>query len=183
MPGDNLKASPYYTETQDSPYINQLFAALYDLVLGRGTSMSIITPTAGRSLDDIWSLKVPQAKNVPEKDAKWLVGPEIMAYLKYLVVAAPYKDPTAQPHGAELNLFYLRSLRTCRTNEKVYRRKLKEQLEIWYAKFPITKKRNSSMAFARGEDDVEEFEIAHDSEEDEPAAGAGGAPGAGAGGD
>ena len=91
-PGDDL--SQYLVLNNKSPQINLLFAALFDLIICRTTKMGLFIPSASecRDLDAIFAKKVPKIKD--DKNDKWLLGAEILAYLKYLICSAAFKDPT-----------------------------------------------------------------------------------------
>ena len=71
--------------TNKSSLINLLFAALFDLIIYRTTKVGLFIPSAGEGcdLDAIFANKVPKIKD--DKNDKWLVGAEILAYLKYLL--------------------------------------------------------------------------------------------------
>ena len=64
----------YFVETNNSPQINLLFAALFDLNICRITKMGILIPCAveGHDVDAIFAKKVPKVKD--DKSKKWLVG-------------------------------------------------------------------------------------------------------------
>jgi len=145
---DDLSRPPFYDKTQASPVINVLFAALWDLILCRITKMSYLAPSAGRGIKDIFDEKIPAISGVDADDAnateKHLVSPELMAYLKWLIYTAPFKDPFAQPRGAHHTEFYLDWVSTFEVKEDVFRRRLYEALDIWYSRFPATKKRGRS---------------------------------------
>jgi hypothetical protein len=145
---DDLSKPPFYNKAQASPVINVLFAALWDLILCRITKMSYLAPSQGRSLKDIFDDKIPAISGVDADDAnateKHLVSPELMAYLKWLIYTAPFKDPFAQPRGNQHTQFYFDWVATFADKEKVFRQRLHEALDIWYGRFPATKKRSRS---------------------------------------
>lgn len=189
MPGDDLRAAPYYTKTNESPVFNQLFAALYDLILCRITKMSSLAPSPGRTPEAIFQEKIPKINPADETErARFLIGPELIAYLKWLIYTAAFKDPNAGDRGAIHSRFYVDWVSEIVTKEKGYRKKLLEQLQIWYGKHRSTKK--------RGRDSIEQdtskfapdtavalddWEQSSSSSDDEAAgaAAAGGAGGAG----
>jgi len=80
-----LRAAPYYTRTPESPRFNRLFAAIYDIFFSKLVNLGRLIPTTGRSLMDIFTEKVPG------KD-KFLVSAELIAYLKWLIYVAAFKD-------------------------------------------------------------------------------------------
>ena len=98
--------------------------------------MGLLIPSAseGRDLDAIFADKVPKIKD--DENDKWIVGAEILAYLKYLIYSAAFKDPTVEPRGSIHAEFYRGWSRTFRLNEDLIRRKMEKQLECWYSKHP-----------------------------------------------
>ena len=142
MPGDDLRTAPYYTKTADSPVINLLFAALYDLIICRITKMSSLAPGPGRTLQTIFQEKIPKIQPAdPREREKFVVGPELIAYLKWLIYSAAFKDPYSGERGAVHAQYYANWVSEIVGKEKGYRKKLLEQLEIWYAKHLPRKKR------------------------------------------
>ena len=108
MPGYDLRVALYYTKTNESPILNQLFAALYDLILCRITKMSSLAPSPGRTLDAIFDEKIPKINPADEKEReKFVVSPELIAYLKWLIYTAAFKDPNAGDRGAIHARFYV----------------------------------------------------------------------------
>ena len=85
--------------------------------------MGLLIPSAseGRDLDAIFTNKVPKIKD--DENDKWLVGAEILAYLKNLIYSAAFKDPTVEPRGSIHAEFYRGWRRTLRLNEELIRRK------------------------------------------------------------
>ena len=69
-----------------------------------------------RDLDAIFDKKIPKVKDNERK--KWLVRAKILAYLKYLIYTAAFKDPTAEPCGSIHAEFYRGWCRTFRLNEE-----------------------------------------------------------------
>ena len=55
MPGN----PPFYDPGRASPTFNLLFAALWDLILPSITKMCIFAPEAGRSIEDVFNMKMP----------------------------------------------------------------------------------------------------------------------------
>ena len=68
--------------------------------------MGLFIPSASecRDLDAIFAKKVPKIKD--DKNDKWLLGAEILAYLKYLIYSAAFKDPIVEPRGLIHAEFY-----------------------------------------------------------------------------
>lgn len=190
MPGDDLRKSPYFTKTNDSPIFNQLFAALYDLILCRITKMSSLAPSPGRDIDAIFQEKIPKINPEDETEReRFLISPELIAYLKWLIYTAAFKEPTAGERGAIHNQFYLDWVSEIVTKEKAYRKRLLHQLRIWYAKHSSTKKRGRESIEKDTSKIVPDTAIALDDWEanssddgDDGGAPAGGAPAGGAGG-
>ena len=75
---------------------------------------------------------------------KRIVSPELIAYLKWLIYTAAFKDPFVEPRGAIHRQFYLDWVDFFASKEDSFRQRLKEHLEIWYAKFPAGKKHGRS---------------------------------------
>ena len=97
--GDVLRAAPYYTRTPDSPRFNRLFATIYDIFFSNLINLGRLIPSTGRSLKDIFKEKVPGTD-------KFLVSAELIAYLKWLIYVAAFKDRSNLPH----EVFYRRML-------------------------------------------------------------------------
>ena len=89
--------------------------------------------------------------------AKRLVIPEHMAYLKWLIYTAAFKVPNAAPQGGQLHTqLYINWVDTFSCKEDTFRRKrLMEQLEIWYARFPPSKKRGRTQQCQHVDHDAE----------------------------
>ena len=140
-PGDDLTQGPYFVETNKSPPINLLFETLFDLIICRTSKMGLGIPCAseGLDLDAIFAEKVPMAKG--DEREKWLVCAEILAYLKYLVYSAAFKDPTAEPRGSIHAEFCRGWRRTFCLNEDLISRKMQKQPECWCVKHPPSNRR------------------------------------------
>ena len=67
-----------------------------------------------------------------------------MAYLKWPIYIAQFKDPFAQPQGNQHTQLYFDWVSPFAAKEDVFRRRQYEALDIWYGKFPATKKRARS---------------------------------------
>ncbi len=165
-PGDDLSKAPYFVETNGSPDLNLLFAALFDLIICRGTKMGLFVPSSQRNLDTIFADKVPQIHD--DEVPKWLVSADILAYLKWLIYTAAFKEPTLEPRGSIHENFYKAWRRAFRSHEDIIRRKLRKMLEVWYAKHPPTRKngRKSDFAEHSDEEQVPVIKIYHDSDDD-----------------
>jgi hypothetical protein len=134
--------------------INLLFAGLFDLIIGRMTQMGLLIPNAGEgsTLRQIFQHQLPKIKE-GEKD-KYLIGAEIITFVKWLIYTAPFKDANLEPRGTAHAKFVSDWRHTIRSSEEAYRTKLKDMLTIWYTKHPPSRKR----AFAHvisGDDDEE----------------------------
>ena len=83
-------------EHDESPFFNQLFAAMYDLILCSIPKLGLLTSTPGRSIAEIFEEEIP---NFGENDweERYLVSPELIAYLQWLIYSAQYKS---QDQGA-----------------------------------------------------------------------------------
>ena len=103
---------------------------------------------------------------------RYLVSPENIAYLKWLIFSAAFKEPFAEPRGATHLQIYLDSTKTFACKENIFRRRLFEALEIWNARFPQSKKCGSSLLGAGPQVLVGGAPI-NDPEHEEPASGAG----------
>ena len=184
---DDLNQPPFYNKAQASPVIIVIFAGLWDLILCRITKMSYLAPSAGSSIKDISEEKIPAISRVDADDAnateKHLVRPELMAYLKWLIYTAPFKDPFAQPRGARHTEFYVDWVSTFAAKEEGFRKRMHEALAIWYEQFPPSKKRGrASLGDKRPR--VSGGKVLDDPEADNAAPGAGNADvGGGGGGD
>ena len=96
--------------------------------------MGLVVPALveGRTLDVIFADKIPKIKD--DEDEKWLVGADILAYLKWLIFNAAFKDPSAEPRGSLHAKFFRDWRKTFQAREQIICKKLKKQLEFWYAK-------------------------------------------------
>ena len=132
---DDLRQAPYYKEHSESPVFNQLFAALYDLILCRIPKMGLLSPGSGRSIANIFDEKIP---NYGENDGdeRYLVGPELIAYLQWLIYTSPFKSPDQGQRAGEHKKYYDTWVVSFKVRWSAYRRKLMEELEKWYKRFP-----------------------------------------------
>lgn len=89
--GDNLRTAPFFTDHDDSPNFNKLFAALYDLIFGKMTNMGLLIPSHDLTLKRIFRDKVVGTDHD-------LVSPELIAYLKWLIYVAPYEQRNLVDH-------------------------------------------------------------------------------------
>ena len=83
----------YFVETTNSQAINLLFAALFDLIFCHTTKMGLFVPAPaeGCTLNAVLAKKIPKIQD--EEDEKWLVGADILAYLKRLITTAAFQGP------------------------------------------------------------------------------------------
>ena len=123
------------------------------------------------SLDEIFEYKLPKLK---EGDSdKYLIGAELIVLLKWLIYTAPFKDVNVEPRGQIHAKFYQEWRGTIRAAEKTMRRKLKAQLDIWYAKHPPKRTRGANKGSAGKADDSDEErgcqrrKVYHDSASDD----------------
>ena len=56
---DDIRQAPNYTDHEKSPHFNQLFAAMYDLVLCRISKMGLIASGPGSRIAEILEEKIP----------------------------------------------------------------------------------------------------------------------------
>ena len=138
--GDDLRAAPYYTRATESPNFNRLFAAIYDIFFSKLVNLGRLIPTTGRSLRDIFKEKIPGTD-------KHLVSAELIAYLKWLIFVAAFKDRSNLAHEA----FYQRTLNKI-NNSKQWRGQLFLAVEAWYKDFQPSKRRRSNRPEANGEE-------------------------------
>ena len=129
--GDNLWESPYYTRHDDSPLFNRLFVAVYDLLLSKMTNMGYLIPTPSRTLKEIFQEKIHGTDS-------YLVSAELIAYIKWLVYLAPFKDRSSVDHAEFFNKQV--ALLNHEDNQH-WRRFLYKELDAWYTDFKPTKKR------------------------------------------
>ena len=66
--------------------------------------MSTFASDARRTLKGIFDEKIPAVDGCTEKgdvnaEEKHIVSPELIAYVKWLIYTAPFKDPFAEPRG------------------------------------------------------------------------------------
>ena len=128
---DDLRASPYYTKRPNVPPFNKLFAALYDLMLSKLTNMGYLIPSPTRTLKEIFQEKIYGTD-------KFLVSAELIAYLKWLIYVAAFKDRSGLNHEE----FYGKEVAFLNhPNNKTWRGHLFKALEAWYTEFKATKKR------------------------------------------
>jgi hypothetical protein len=123
--------------------MNQLFAGLYDLILCRMTKMNFLAPaTPGRTLQEIFQAKIPKIdpQDATERE-KFIIGPELIAYLKWLIYTAAFKDPSAGERGVPNIKFFTDWVQEIFSKEQGYRKLLLEELKIWYTKHLPAKKR------------------------------------------
>jgi hypothetical protein len=122
--------------------MNQLFAGLYDLILCRVTKMSGLAPAHGRTLQDIFQAKIPKIdpQDATERE-RFIIGPELIAYLKWLIYVAAFKDASEGERGLINIKFFTDWVNEIFSKEKGYRKLLLEELQICYTKHPTTKKR------------------------------------------
>ena len=151
--GDDLHSAPYYTRTPDSPRFNRLFAAIYDIFFSKLINLGKLIPSTGRSLMDIFTEKVPGTDT-------FLVSAELIAFLKWLIFVAAFKDRSNLPHEA----FYRRTLKKLSGDQ--WRGQLFLVVDAWHKDFQPAKRRRSNRPGARDEDvdnaddnfpDIDEF--------------------------
>jgi hypothetical protein len=132
--GDNLQAAPFFDVDADYPNFNRLFAALYDLIFGKLTSMGYVIPSRNRTLRQIFTEKVPGTD-------RHIISLELIAYLKWLIYVSAYEDRSTVAHVE----FYQKQVAFYQdaTHYKMWRSLLYKELDEWFAEHPPTRKRKS----------------------------------------
>ena len=126
---DDLRTSPYFAQHADSPLFNRLFAALYDLIVSKMTNMGYLIPNPSRTLKEIFKEKIYGTQ-------KFLVSAELIAYLKWLIYVAAFKDRGNVDHEAFHNkeVAYLNH-----PDNQRWRGLLYTALDAWYSEFKPSK--------------------------------------------
>ena len=146
--GDDLRARPYFTQHADSesPNFNRLFAALYDVFFSKLTKMGQLTAGPGRTITEVFGEKIHGSDN-------YLVSAEIVAYLKWLIYIAAFKERGNVAH----EVFYNTELAFLKRPENGrWRSFLCAKLLEWYKEFRPSKKRRSGSS---GRPIVENVEV------------------------
>jgi len=138
---DDLRVAPFFTEAEGEKPFNQLFAAAYDLILCRCERMGHLAPSPERDLKSIFKEKVFGTNC-------WLVSAETIAYLKWLIYTAVFKDGEQRDKvGGDLGhaLYYQTELENLQNpRNHFWRVALRKELEVWYAAHPPIGKRRQS---------------------------------------
>ena len=154
----------------DSPNFNRLFAAIYDIFFSKLTNMGRLIPSPGRTIRDIFMEKVHGTD-------KFLVSAELIAYLKWLIYVAAFKDRSTVQH----DLFYHRELAKFNRSSQ-WRGMLFIVLEAWYKDFLPSKRRRSNNNRSVSAVDLDGDDLFRDMDDVvDPLAQPAGAPDAGAG--
>ena len=76
-----------------------------DLILRSIPKIGLLAPTPGRSIAEIFEEKIP---NNGENDweERYLVRPELITYLQWLICSAPYKSQDQGERGDEHEKYY-----------------------------------------------------------------------------
>ena len=167
--GDDLRAAPYFTRSDNSPHFNRLFAAIYDIFFTKLTNLGRLIPSSGRTLKDIFMDKIHGTD-------KFLVSAELIAYLKWLIYVAALKDRSTLPHEQ----FYKDVLAMFKGSGQ-WRGRLYIELKAWYKDFQPCKRRRSNQASTSREENVNSTRVFVDVDDfvdplDPRAAAAAGAP-------
>ena len=85
---DNLSKGPYFVVTADSLAINRHCSTWL-------SGFFVPAPAEGCTLDAVFAEKIPKIQD--DEDEKWLVGTNILAYLKWLIYTAAIKDLSVEP--------------------------------------------------------------------------------------
>ena len=99
---DDLCQAQYYTNHDQVPYMNQLFAAMYNLVLCRISKMDLIAPS---SIAEIFEEKNPNYGG-NDGEERHLVGPELIADLQWLIYNALLQSSDQGARGEEHKKYY-----------------------------------------------------------------------------
>ena len=104
--------------------------------------MRSLAPGPGRTLDSIFGQKIPKInpEDALERE-KFVISPELIAYLKWLIYTAAFKDPSDGERAQSHADFFTQWVGEVIGKEKGYRQLLYDELKIWYGKHPTTKKR------------------------------------------
>ena len=131
--GDNLRSSPYFRMQADSPTFNRLSAAMYDVFFSKLTNMGRLVPDNHRTLADVFKEKIYGTD-------KYLVSAEIIAYLKWLIYVAAFKDRGNVAH----ELFNIKEFAYLnKPSSARWRSFFCAELLEWYIEFPSFKKRKN----------------------------------------
>jgi hypothetical protein len=140
--GDDLRAAPYFTKRDNSPVFNRLFAAIYDIFFTKMTNLRRLISTCCRTLKDIFTEKIHGTD-------KYLVSEHLIAYLKWLIYVAAFKDRSTLPHedfyGDVLEMF---------KGSRQWRGRLYNELDAWSKDFQPSKRRRSHGASTSRENNV-----------------------------
>ena len=140
-----MRSPPYFRMHADSPNFNRLFAAMYDVFFSKLTNMGRLVPDNHRTLADVFKEKIYGTD-------KYLVSAEIIAYLKWLIYVAAFKDRGNVAH----ELFYNKELGFLKKPSSAqWRAQLYKALEGWYNDFKPSRKRKSVARAANSEDVVD----------------------------
>jgi ubiquitin len=130
--GDYLQKPPFFVLKADSPNVNRLFVALYNLMFSKLTNMAFVMPSRNCNLRQIFKKKVPGT----DQD---LIGQQLIAYLKWLIYVAAYEDRSTLAHQE----FYQKQIVIFKNPEtyKVWRTLLYKELNEWYTDHPQASKK------------------------------------------
>ena len=136
--GEQLRVAPFFVASQDSPTFNQLFAGLYDLIFSKLTRTAHLVPSVNRNIRAIF------AEKVHGHDDLFIVSSKTIAYLKWLIYIAAFKDEKSRALMEDMQ-FYVAEYKSFEDPENnFWRKELLKQLEIWYQEHPPTSKKRKS---------------------------------------
>ena len=136
--GEQLRVAPFFVERRDSPTFNQLFAGLYNIIFSKLTRTAHLVPTANRNIGAIF------AEKVHGHDDLFIVSSKTIAYLKWLIYIAAFKDEKCRGL-IEDTQFYVAQYKSFEAPQNdFWREELLEELEIWYQAHPPTSKKRKS---------------------------------------
>ena len=136
-----MRAAPYFTKRDNSPRFNRLFAAIYDIFFTKLTNLGRLIPCSGRTLKDIFTDRIHGTD-------KYLVSAQLIAYLKWLIYVAAFKDRSTLQH----EVFYKRTLRMFKGSDQ-WRGRLYIELEAWYKDFQPSKRRRTNLSASTSSED------------------------------
>lgn len=135
---DRLRESPFFVPKEDSPSFNQLFAGLYDLIFSKLTRTAHLVPTTDRNIRTIFAEKVHGHDNLE------IVNSKTIAYLKWLIYIAAFKDEKFRCLIDD-SQFYVAQCKTLEAAENnFWKEDLLDELETWYQAHPPTSKKRKS---------------------------------------
>jgi lipase chaperone LimK len=104
--------------------------------------MNFLAPAPGSTLEEIFQAKITKIDQQDTTECeKLIISAKLIAYLKWLIYTAAFKDPSAGECGVLNNKFFTDWVQEIFSKEQGYSKFLLEELQIWYTKHPQAKKR------------------------------------------